>query len=113
MYFVYVDNCVDKSGEEIPHGKVFSPDLSDPCKSCTCDYGQATGCAYMYCDVPNCRYEMIPGTCCGFICLDSTIEPPGKWNFNQEKEVDCWSNFSDTNAPFLQSLCQIKIKSIN
>nr|XP_034308643.1 pregnancy zone protein isoform X4 [Crassostrea gigas] len=70
------DNCVDKSGEEIPHGKVFSPDLSDPCKSCTCDYGQATGCAYMYCDVPNCRYEMIPGTCCGFICLDSTIEPP-------------------------------------
>lgn len=71
------DNCVDKSGEVIPHGQVFSPDLSDPCKSCTCEYGQATGCEYMYCDAPACdRYELIPGTCCGFICLDSTIEPP-------------------------------------
>lgn len=113
MYFVYVDNCVDKSGEEIPHGKVFSPDLSDPCKSCTCDYGQATGCAYMYCDVPNCRYEMIPGTCCGFICLDSTIEPPGKWNFNQEKELTVDQIFQIQMPLFLQSLCQIKIKSIN
>lgn len=91
---------MDKSGEVIPHGQVFSPDLSDPCKSCTCDYGQPTGCEYMYCDAPACdRYEMIPGTCCGFICIDSTIEPPGTCFLSRER-VDRWINFPNKDALF-------------
>lgn len=66
---------MDEEKNSVNHGEVFAPNRSDPCRMCSCVNGEATQCNYIYCDAPQCeRYELIEGTCCGFICLD---EPEG------------------------------------
>ena len=62
---------MDEEKNSVNHGEVFAPNRSDPCRMCSCVNGEATQCNYIYCDAPQCeRYELVEGTCCGFICLD-------------------------------------------
>ena len=40
--------------------------------------GEPGPCRYKFCSPPTCkRYEMIPGTCCGFNCLEDEEENLG------------------------------------
>ena len=40
--------------------------------------GEPGPCRYKFCSAPTCkRYEMIPGTCCGFVCLEDEEENLG------------------------------------
>ena len=72
------DECVDKDGKRVANGETYTPDGSDPCKTCSCMEGEPGPCRYKYCSPPTCkRYEMIPGTCCGFVCLEDEEETLG------------------------------------
>lgn len=72
------NGCMDLRGTLVSDGEVFAPNRSDPCRMCSCEKGETTKCNYIYCDAPPCeRYKLVPGTCCGFICLENTNEPEG------------------------------------
>lgn len=72
------NGCMDLRGTLVSDGEVFAPNRSDPCRMCSCEKGETTKCNYIYCDAPPCeRYKPVPGTCCGFICLENTNEPEG------------------------------------
>lgn len=72
------NGCMDLRGNLVSDGEVFAPNRSDPCRMCSCENGETTKCNYIYCDAPPCeRYKLVPGTCCGFICLENTNKPEG------------------------------------
>ncbi|WAR23289.1 KCP-like protein [Mya arenaria] len=68
--------CRDMNGSyTVPNGDVYSPNRTDPCRTCLCEAGSPVRCADIMCDAPPCpNYNLIPGTCCGFVCLDEESE---------------------------------------
>ena len=62
------ENCTDRNGLMVPDLAIYHPSL-DPCIECQCVNGEPDFCTEIACDAPPCRdYELIEGTCCGFIC---------------------------------------------
>ncbi|XP_045160054.2 uncharacterized protein LOC123525241 [Mercenaria mercenaria] len=67
-------SCKDHLGRAVSDGDMYQPE-ADPCVTCECVKGLQGICTTVVCDEPACKnYRLIPGTCCGFECLDEETE---------------------------------------
>ncbi|XP_061179924.1 alpha-2-macroglobulin-like [Saccostrea echinata] len=99
-------SCIDHSGNTVKNGDIFSPNRTDPCHMCTCENGVETNCNYIYCDAPPCeKYELVEGTCCGFICLDEETSEKLTCVDNLGNPVPDGSKFTDSLDPCLECSC--------
>ncbi|XP_062569935.1 pregnancy zone protein-like isoform X2 [Saccostrea cucullata] len=100
-------SCLDHSGKTVNNGDVYSPNRTDPCRMCTCENGTETNCNIIYCDVPTCeKYELVEGTCCGFICLDAETLEEKSCKDNLGNPVSEGSLYTDPLDPCLECLCE-------
>ncbi|KAJ8311636.1 hypothetical protein KUTeg_010991 [Tegillarca granosa] len=77
--------CIDRNGNTVTDGDLYTPDGEDLCLKCTCESGHPINCHMKACLPPKCQnYVRHKGECCQFTCLQDFKNSKNVGEDNQE-----------------------------
>ncbi|KAJ8321484.1 hypothetical protein KUTeg_000965 [Tegillarca granosa] len=79
--------CINRNGNTVTDGDLYTPDGEDLCLKCTCESGHPINCHMKACLPPKCQnYVRHKGECCQFTCLQDFKNSKNVGEDNQESD---------------------------